>query len=304
VCLPATPGADVVGTIEEMGDDVPVDSWSIGNRVAALVRTGGNARYIVVPYTSLVHVPKSLDAAQAVSMVSTYMTAYQSLKLTLNSEEKKGAKPFAGKKILVVGGGSPVGEALIQLSLKAGATEVYATGQQKLSKFLKGLGATPLGYESEEWLPPVKGKMDLVFDGVCQDGYDSSQLALQDHGKLVTVGMVGKLQSEGPGLLGAPLSAFITDAKASLFMSKTQTYDAWASFQHDPETYKVRTNLWIICDQKVLDGPCCVCPSFTFSCAPPPPPPPLMNTGRYGETFQQGEEESDPSRDCQACRIG
>lgn len=246
VCLPATPGADVVGTIEEAGDDVPVD-WKIGTRVAALVRMGGNARYIVVPHKSLVHVPRSLPAADAVSAVSTYMTAYQSLKLTLDPEEKKGSKPFSGKKILVVGGDSPVGQALIQLAFKAGATEVYATGPEALFKSLKTLGAKPLGYESKEWLPRVKGQMDFVFDGVCQDEYDSSQLALQENGKLVTMGMVDKLKSEGPGLFGAPLGAFMTDAKAALFMSKTQTYDAWSSFQYDPETYKVRNDYFVCC---------------------------------------------------------
>jgi NADPH:quinone reductase-like Zn-dependent oxidoreductase len=248
VCLPATPGADVVGTIEEMGKDVPVD-WKISDRVAALVRMGGNARYIVVHHKSLIHVPRSLDAADAVSMVSTYMTAYQSLKLTLDSEEKRGAKPFAGRKILVVGGSTPVGQALIQLSVKAGASEVYATGPAIMTKFLKSMGAIPIGHEPYEWLPQVKGEMDLVFDGVCQDGYDSSQLALQEKGKLVAVGMLGKLQREGPGLFGAPLSAFMTDAKASLFMSKTQTYDAWSSFQHDPETYKVRTIFVVVVEE-------------------------------------------------------
>lgn len=241
VCLPATPGHDVVGVITDVGRDVDENEWKKGDRVAALVRTGGNARYIVVPTSSLVHVPKSLDASEAVCMVSSYMTAYQSLKMTLEPEAKKGSKPFASKKILIVGGVGPVGQALVQLALKAGASEVYATAPNSRHRFVKtAMGAKPLPFEAEGWLPLVKGQMDIVFDGCCQDGYDSSQAALNDNGKLVTVGMVAKLYQEQPGLFGAPLSAFMTETKAAFFMSKTKTYEAWTSFKSDPVTYKVR----------------------------------------------------------------
>lgn len=240
VCLPGTPGYDAVGIIQEVGDGVDQNEWKKGDRVAALIRTGGNARYAIIPSSSLVHVPKSIDAAEAVCMVSTYMTAYQALKITLDPEEKKGSKPFSGKKVLVVGGTGPVGQALVQLALKAGATDVYATGPKSRHRYMKMvMGAKPLPYETEEWLPQVKEQMDLVFDGACQDGYESSQAALSENGKLVTVGMYAKLHAEEPGLFGAPLSAFLMDAKAAMFMSKTQSYEVWSSFTKDPETFKV-----------------------------------------------------------------
>jgi len=240
VCLPGTPGYDAVGIIQEVGAKVDQNEWKKGDRVAALIRTGGNARYAVIPSSSLVHVPKSIDAAEAVCMVSTYMTAYQALKMTLDPEEKKGSKPFGGKKVLVVGGTGPVGQALVQLALKAGASEVYATGPKSRHRYMKMvMGAKPLLYKTEEWLPEVKGQMDLVFDGACQDGYESSQAALGEKGKLVTVGMYAKLHAEEPGLFGAPLSAFLMDAKAAMFMPKTQSYEVWSSFKKDPETFKV-----------------------------------------------------------------
>lgn len=239
VSLPGTPGYDAVGIIQEVGSAVNADEWKKGDRVAALIRTGGNARYAIIPSSSLVHVPKSIDASEAVCMVSTYMTAYQALKLTLDPEEKKGSKPFDGKKVLVVGGTGPVGQALVQLALKAGASEVYATGPTSRHRYMKiVMGAKPLPYETEEWLPEVKGQMDLVFDGACQDGYESSQAALNEKGKLVTVGMYAKLHAEEPGLFGAPLSAFLMDAKSHWFMSKTQSYEVWSSFKSDPETFK------------------------------------------------------------------
>lgn len=238
--MPSTPGYDAVGIIQEVGSQVDQNEWKKGDRVAAILRTGGNARYATIPSSSLVHVPKSVDAAEAVCMVSTYMTAYQSLKITLGPDEKKGSKPFDGRKVLVVGGTGPIGQALVQLALKAGASEVFATGPKSRHRYIKMvMGAKPLPYPTEEWLPEVKGQMDLVFDGACQDGYESSHAALNDKGKLVTVGMYAMLHEEQPGLFGAPLSAFFMDAVSSCFMSQTQSYEVWSSFKKDPDTFKV-----------------------------------------------------------------
>lgn len=53
--LPVIPGYDVVGTIASCGH--AVKEFEVGDRVAALVRKGGNARYISVSASSLVSVP-------------------------------------------------------------------------------------------------------------------------------------------------------------------------------------------------------------------------------------------------------
>jgi NADPH:quinone reductase-like Zn-dependent oxidoreductase len=81
--LPATPGMDVVGTIIQVGENVK--NVNVGDRVATLVRTGGNARYISVSASDLVAVPRACNSAEAACMVSTYMTAYQSIRLATNN---------------------------------------------------------------------------------------------------------------------------------------------------------------------------------------------------------------------------
>jgi NADPH:quinone reductase-like Zn-dependent oxidoreductase len=73
---------DFVGNIVAVGKEVR--KFKVADRVAALVRTGGNARYVTVPESDLVQVPRTCDAAEAVCMVSTFMTAYQCLRLVSN----------------------------------------------------------------------------------------------------------------------------------------------------------------------------------------------------------------------------
>lgn len=240
VTLPATPGMDVVGNIVSVGDSV--DEWDEGDRVAALIQTGGNARYAAVHQDSLVSVPRSLDSAEAACMVTTYMAAYQSLKLVLGKE-----RTLEGKKILVTGGIGPTGQALIQMSKRAGADKVYATAPAKMHRYVKlVLGAKPLPMEPEEWLPEIQGQMDVVLDGVCQDGFASPQKALSRNGSLVCVGMAALMNSESMGAFGAPMSARWTKTKASWFMSKTKFYDVWSSYNNDPTKYKVSCVVYLV----------------------------------------------------------
>jgi NADPH:quinone reductase-like Zn-dependent oxidoreductase len=241
VSLPATPGFDVVGHIVAVGDSV--EDFEVDDRVAALIRTGGNARYAVVPSGSLVHVPRSLSPADAASVVSTYMTAYQAFqKATEHFKEEDNAETknvLKGKKVLVTGGLGPIGQALIELSKKAGASKVVATAPEHRHTYLRMvLGVKPLPPLPQDWLPLVKGNMDVVFDGQCQDGFESPQRALNDNGVLMCVGMHGLLNSEGMGVFGAPMSAIWTSTKANWFMSQTKTYEVWSSFQNDPEKFK------------------------------------------------------------------
>lgn len=238
VCLPATPGWDVVGTIISQGGLVEKKyGFNLKDRVAALVRSGGNARYAVVPASSLVRVPTSVPAAQAACIVSPYMCAYQSMDLVSDSSHR-----MFGKQVFVIGGTGPIGQALVHFSIKAGASKVFVSAPMKHHKHVKSnLGAIPVPIESEQWLPLMKGKIDVVFDSICEDGsYSSSRAALKSNGRLVCVGVDGLLlQSHSMGLFGAPLSARWAKTKSEYFMGNTQSYEIWESFNRDPEKFKV-----------------------------------------------------------------
>jgi NADPH:quinone reductase-like Zn-dependent oxidoreductase len=64
---PFTPGWDVVGIVDKLGDKV--STWQTGQMVAALPIVGGYSEYILLSSDELVPVPPGLDPSEAVSLV-------------------------------------------------------------------------------------------------------------------------------------------------------------------------------------------------------------------------------------------
>lgn len=228
VCLPATPGYDLVGNIIACGSQVR--DFKVGDRVAALVRTGGNARFAHVPASSLIPVAASLDAAEAVCMVSIYTTAYKVLRQV---SDHNTTFSLQGKKVLIIHGLDAVGQALIQMCRKANA-RVYVTAPQNRHAYMRNvLQAIPLPDSPVEWTKIAQDEMDLTFDGVCGD-LEATKLTLREGGKMVCYGFSSLLHEE-MGLFGAPLSAHLRKWQKQ---SDAPIVDIWESFSEDPETYK------------------------------------------------------------------
>jgi NADPH:quinone reductase-like Zn-dependent oxidoreductase len=206
ICLPQTPGYDIVGHVCACGSKVD-PAFEDGDRVAAIIRTGGNARFVSVPASSLVKIPRNIDSAEAVAMVSTFTTAYQTLK---RITQKGPMFSLLGKRVLVLGGMDGVGQALIQMCMKARA-DIYAPCPRSCHPYMQNvLGAHPLPDDKDQWLSLVESQMDYVFDGVCEDGLESSQKALTAEGELVCYGHTAMLKEKEMGIFGAPLSAHVS----------------------------------------------------------------------------------------------
>lgn len=232
VCLPATPGSDVVGQIVQCGSKV--EGFKPGDRVAALVRSGANARFLTVPASSLVTVPLMVSSEDAACMVSIYATAFKALKMVC----EEGQSNLYDKKVVIVGGCDPVGQALIHLCKKAKASKIYVSAPSaRHGSIRKSLGIIPLPASASEWPEEVKGEMDIVFDGECGN-VDGSHAALNEQGKLLIYGMSAMLRDEDMGLFGAPMSAHMTKLGNNMRW-RTQTLDIWDNFQKDPASYKV-----------------------------------------------------------------
>jgi NADPH:quinone reductase-like Zn-dependent oxidoreductase len=73
---------------------------------------GAYAEFVCLPQRELVPVPSGLDAAEAVSLVLNYVTAYQML--------YRSAKVRPGQRVLIHGAAGGVGTALLQLGRLAG----------------------------------------------------------------------------------------------------------------------------------------------------------------------------------------
>ena len=111
-------GYDVVGEIDQLGDDVR--GFQLGDRVADMTVVGSNAAYRTLRASDLIHVPAGIDAAQAATLILSWMTAYRLLGCT--------ARPVLqrGQRVLVHGAAGTVGEALLTLGRMAGA-ELWGT---------------------------------------------------------------------------------------------------------------------------------------------------------------------------------
>jgi NADPH:quinone reductase-like Zn-dependent oxidoreductase len=186
--LPFTPGWDLVGVVDRLGDGVPgIDA---GQTVAALPISGAYAEFVCLPQRELVPVPSGLDAAEAVSLVLNYVTAYQML--------HRSAHVRAGQRALIHGAAGGVGSALLQLGRLAGL-EMYGTCSSRGASAVSDLGAIPIDYRALDFVKEIHrltGEgVDVVFDGIGGTHMWRSRTALRDGGRVVAYGLTSSLRS-------------------------------------------------------------------------------------------------------------
>jgi NADPH:quinone reductase-like Zn-dependent oxidoreductase len=186
---PFTPGWDVVGVVDKLGDKV--STWQTGPMVAALPIVGGYSEYVFLSSNEMVPVPPRLDHAKAVSVVLNYITAYQMLHRCAH------IKP--SEIILVKGGGAGgVGTALLQLGKLANLRKMYGTASSEKHHIVSDLGGIPIDYKSVDVVQEIikltshddKGEpgIDAVFDGIGGKSFKSSYDILRSGGRLVAYG--------------------------------------------------------------------------------------------------------------------
>src|SRR6185436_17948875 len=76
--LPFTPGAEVSGVVEAVGDGV--DRVNVGDRVMGWGGTGGFAEYTVTPAAKTFRIPDSMEWSSAAAMLIVYQTSFMALK--------------------------------------------------------------------------------------------------------------------------------------------------------------------------------------------------------------------------------
>jgi NADPH:quinone reductase-like Zn-dependent oxidoreductase len=133
VVLPHTPGLDVAGTVDALGEGVT--GIEAGTEVIGFLPMDGNgaaAEYVLAPAEVLTPAPKSIPLPDAAALPLVGLTAWQALfdhgKLT------------AGQRVLINGAGGAVGGYAVQLAKNAGA-HVIATASPRSSETVKSAGA-------------------------------------------------------------------------------------------------------------------------------------------------------------------
>jgi NADPH2:quinone reductase len=185
--LPFTPGWDLVGTVDRLGDRS--SGLEPGQLVAALPISGAYAEFVCLPQRELVPVPSGLDAAEAVSLVLNYVTAYQML--------HRSAKVQPGQRVLIHGAAGGVGSALLQLGRLAGLA-MYGTCSLRGASAVSDLGGIPIDYQHLDFVQEIHRQtsagVDVVFDGIGGTHIWRSRQALRPGGRVVAYGLTSSLR--------------------------------------------------------------------------------------------------------------
>jgi NADPH:quinone reductase len=191
---PFVMGYDVVGEIDQIG--AGVRGFQLGDRVADMTVVGSNAAYRTLRAKDLARVPAGVDAAEAATLILSWMTAYQLL--------HRAAHVQRGQRVLVHGAAGAVGQALLVLGRMAGL-ELWGTARGEHAALVRELGATPIDYQREDFTRVLAGGFDVVFDGVGEDGYRRSFAALRRGGLLCAIGYSAGVQAK-QGMLAILMS--------------------------------------------------------------------------------------------------
>jgi NADPH:quinone reductase-like Zn-dependent oxidoreductase len=209
--LPHIPGSDVAGEVVEVGAGVstvragqkvvlapgvtcgkcPACIAGQDNRCRSFTNLGylidgGCAEYVKVPEVNCLPFPENLTWEEAASIPLVFQTAWHML---LSRAELQ-----PGEDVLVLGAGSGVGTAAIQIAKFFGARVIAtATSDAKVSKAAE-LGADHVinlsTHRLREEVRRITGKrgVDVVFEHVGTATWDDSLASLAYAGRLVTCG--------------------------------------------------------------------------------------------------------------------
>jgi NADPH2:quinone reductase len=185
--LPFTPGWDLVGEVDRLGDGV--SGTEPGEIVAALPISGAYAEFVCLPQRALVPVPSDLDPAEAVSLILNYVTAYQMMHRSVT------VRP--GQRVLIHGASGGVGSALLQLGRLAGL-EMYGTCSARGASTVSDLGAVPIDYQNQDFVNEIRrltgDGVDVVFESIGGTHIWRSRKALRTGGTVVAYGLTGSLR--------------------------------------------------------------------------------------------------------------
>ncbi|WP_015863272.1 quinone oxidoreductase [Geobacillus sp. E263] len=203
--LPFIPGAEVAGVVSEVGEDVT--SVHIGQRVVALIESGGYAEYVNVDERGVIPIPDELDFQQAVALPVQGLSAYHILKTMGRLEE--------GETVLIHAAAGGVGTLAVQLAKIFRAGNIIATASTKEKRALaKQLGAdATIDYTKEGWKDEVleytNGKgVDVALEMAGGDIFHQTLDCLAPFGRLVVYGVAsGQFTRMNPArLMGKNLS--------------------------------------------------------------------------------------------------
>jgi NADPH2:quinone reductase len=182
--LPYIPGGEIAGTVLETASDVT--HVRAGDRVAALIASGGYAEQAVVPGRNVWPIPDGMSDETALAVTSTYGSIYTALEWS--------ARLQPGETLLVHGAGGNSGLGAVALGKAMGAPVIGTASSAAKRQAAQRFGADhTIDYRNEDTrqrvLDLTGGRgADVVFDPVGGDLFDLSLRCVASEGRLLIYG--------------------------------------------------------------------------------------------------------------------
>lgn len=182
--LPFSPGGEVAGTIVSVGN--AVRHFKAGDRVLAITGWGGFAELVTVNQNQVLLLPTEIDFSIAAASAYSYGTSLYALKNLAQIEP--------GETLLVLGAGSGVGLAAVELGIQMGAVVIAAASTEIKLTACKQKGAQHTLLTNEPLKPSQLaaaipgGKAAVVFDPVGGQLAGAAWRVLQWKGRYLVVG--------------------------------------------------------------------------------------------------------------------
>lgn len=181
-------GSETVGTVVAVGDDV--EEFSVGDAVLSL--QGGFREYFTVVANRAVPVPQAIP--EVVTLGISGLTASIALNLT--------GEMTSNETVFITAAAGGTGSFAVQLAKIAGNHVVGTCGNDEKVAFLESIGCDrPINYRSESVRDVLKTDypkgLDIVFEGVGGDLYDTAVDHLAVKGRLIVIGAISEYES-GP----------------------------------------------------------------------------------------------------------
>ncbi|NXX71760.1 QOR oxidoreductase, partial [Spizella passerina] len=189
--LPYTPGSDVAGVIESVGEHVT--AFKKGDRVFTLeTLSGGYAEYAVAAANRVFPLPDKLDFRQGAAIGVPYFTAYRAL------FQKGCAK--AGESVLVHGASGGVGLAACQIARACGLKVLGTAGTEEGMNVILTNGAhQAFNHRDPNYTEKIKactgpGGVDIIIEMLSNVNLDADLQLLSRAGRVMVVGCRGRIE--------------------------------------------------------------------------------------------------------------
>ncbi|XP_048019589.1 quinone oxidoreductase [Megalobrama amblycephala] len=189
--FPYTPGSDVSGVVEAVGEGVHL--LQAGDRVFTTgTVTGGYAEYTVASEDTVHKLPDSLDYKQGAAIGIPYFTAYKAL------VHKAHAKP--GETVLIHGASGGVGIAACQIARAFGLKVLGTAGTSEGMKLVLSNGAhLAFNHREQDYLDKIKDAtsgqgVNVIIEMLSNVNLSNDLQLLDFGGRVIIVGSRGSIE--------------------------------------------------------------------------------------------------------------